>query len=269
MSEKNEVTTTEDRKGPPTADVSDNGLQIKSLDTMWWLACRIHRSNMVPKDCKTPEDVFIRMQHGMSAGLNPMQSVQYVSNVNGRPCIWGPPLKGLILASGKCKTWKEEIIGSDPTKDDFYIQITIERHDIAGEQVVRFGTKDARRAGLMGRDTYKQYPEDMLLYRCSGRVAKRHFPDVISGLTPAEDARDIIDVEVVDEPEPKAKPTTLEEVARNAKAKQEAKPEPQKAEEVPDENGEVTDDSPSDDDAPWEPEFGEDPPADAKQAAFC
>lgn len=236
----NEIATSE-RKGPPQALVNEKGIQIENLDTMWWWACRVIESNMAPKDCKGPSDIIVRAQHGMSAGLNFMQSIQYVSNVNGRPCIWGPPLKALILYSGKCKTWREEIIGDDPFKDDFTIKITIERTDMDGEQVVKFSTRDAKRAGLMSRETYKQYPEDMLLYRCSGRVAKRHFPDVISGLIPAEGAHDIIEVQAeVTDAEPAARPKTLDEVTTKIKAKRaKAAPEP---EPVPDENGEILDD---------------------------
>lgn len=262
MSESTQVQNIEqapERKGPPVAQVGALGIEIQNLDTMWWLACRVVESNLAPKDCKSASDIFVRAQHGMAAGLTFMQSVQYVSNVNGRPCIWGPPLKGLIIASGKVKSWTEKINGTDPFKDDYSITITVERTDMPGETPITFSTAMAKRAGLMGRDTYKQYPEDMLYYRCMGRVAKRIFPDVISGLVPAEDSRDIIEVTATSAEamtEPAEKPRNLNDVATRAKASAKEKPKPKAAppaEPVPDKNGEIPDEGEgSDDDVPFD-----------------
>ena len=272
MSEITQVQNIEqapERKGPPVAQVGSLGIEIQNLDTMWWLACRVVESNLAPKDCKSPSDIFVRAQHGMAAGLTFMQSVQYVSNVNGRPCIWGPPLKGLIIASGKVKSWTEKITGTDPFRDDYSITITVERTDMPGETQITFSTLMAKRAGLMSRDTYKQYPEDMLYYRCMGRVAKRIFPDVISGLVPAEDSRDIIEVTATSTeaaPEPVEKPKNLNDVAARAKATTRKPKETPKAEPVPDEDGVIPDDGEgSDDDIPFDLE----PAATETEATLC
>lgn len=220
--------------GAPQAAVGRMGVEIQDLQTMWWLSCRVAGSNLTPKDCRTAEDVFVRAQCGMAAGLNFMQSLQYVANVHGRPAIWGPALKGLILASGKVKSWEESFENpDDPFSDEFAAVIRTERIDIPGVHEIRFSTRMAKRAGLMARDTYKQYPEDMILNRAVGRAAKRVFPDVIGGLIPAEDGGDIIDIPaqvILDHDTPQGKPKTLDElVERRAKAQTTEPTKPQDA----------------------------------------
>ncbi len=209
----------------PTASVGALGIQIENLDQMWWLANRVHQSGLAPKDCKNAADLVVRAQFGMSVGLSFMQAIQSVANVNGRPCLWGHQVQGLITASGKCKSWTESIIGTDPTKDDYTIRITTERRDIEGVRVVEFSTAEARRAGLMNKDLYKTYPKDMLRHRCVARVAKQVYADILSGLSVAEEERDVIDI--TSEPvEPAEKPTTLagvtEEVRKRGRKPKEA-----------------------------------------------
>lgn len=200
----------------PTASVGPLGIQIETLDQMWWLANRIQQSGLAPKDCKNAADLVVRAQFGMSVGLSFMQAIQSVANVNGRPSLWGHQVEGLIMASGKCKSWTEVIIGTDPTKDDYTIRITTERRDIEGVRVVEFSTAEARRAGLMGKDLYKTYPKDMLRHRAVARVAKQVYPDILSGLAVVEEERDVIDI--TSEPvEPTEKPTTLAAVAEEVK----------------------------------------------------
>ena len=231
--------------GPPDAAVGTLGIEIRDLTTMWWLANRVINSNLAPKDCKTVEDVFVRAQCGMAAGLNFMQSVQFVASVNGRPSIWGPPVKGLIMASGKCKSWSESIEGDDPFKDDYAFVVRTERTDMPGVHEVRFGTREANRAGLMGKDTYKHYPEDMIRYKCVARVATRHYGDVLAGLSVADES-DAIDIIA----EPSRPVTSLDDFTEKIEAKQAAKPEPEPEPEpeVDQETGEILDAEPEPDD---------------------
>ena len=59
--------------------------------------------------------------------------------------------------------------------------------EVAG--AFRFTMEMARRAGLAGKDTYKQYPEKMLAWRAIGTAADLFAPDVTKGI-PSELAED-------------------------------------------------------------------------------
>lgn len=188
----------------PEAKVGDHGIEIQTLEQLWWMANRIAQSGMMPKGCQNVSSLVVRAQYGMSVGLGFMQSIQAVADINGRPSVWGKHVKGLIMASGKCESWKEEIVGSDPFKDDYTVRITSSRKDIKDEAVVEFSTAHARRAGLMDKDLYKKYPEDMIRHKAVARMADRLYPDVLAGLSVAEDIQDAIDItstaEVINEP---------------------------------------------------------------------
>ncbi|HHH2239778.1 TPA: hypothetical protein ACPZUV_004417, partial [Yersinia enterocolitica] len=46
-----------------------------------------------------PNDVLIAMQMGAELGFQPMQSVQGIAVINGRPSVWGDALRALILSA--------------------------------------------------------------------------------------------------------------------------------------------------------------------------
>ncbi len=246
--------------GPPACKVGGMGVQVDTLEAMWWLANRIFASNLCPTDCKRAEDVFIRVQMGMEIGLKPMQAVQNIATINGRPALWGPLVKGLVLASGLCDKWEEKWLGPDDGTfpDDFGHQVTTKRKGFDGEFTVTFTVRDAKKAGLWGKNVWASYPKDMIVGKTRARAAKGQFGDVLGGLAPADDATDPVytEVEVVESqtnrhPDPRdldAATDALaartpkgtaerirEEVARET-AKPEAEPEPDpETGEIPDE----------------------------------
>lgn len=224
------------RSGPPAAAVGNNGVIINSIESMWWIACRIVESGLAPKDCKGAADAFIRMQMGMEVGLHPMQAVQNIANINGRPSIWGPSIKALCLNSPVCERFTGRYVGPEPGAklesfaDEYGYEATAQRrgHD---PEIVTFTVADAKRAGLWAKGgPWSNYPKEMLYYRAMGRAAKQAFPDVLGGLSPAEESRDIIDVTPSAELTPQH--SSLDALAERAvaeeasKPKREAKPKP-------------------------------------------
>lgn len=235
----------------PEAKVGPMGIEVQNLEQMWWLSGHIMRSGLAPKDCKTTADLVIRAQYGMSVGLSFMQAIQCVANVNGRPSLWGHQVLGLITASGKCKSWTETIIGTDPTKDDYTVIITTERRDVEGVRVVEFSTAEARRANLMNKDLYKTYPKDMIRHRAVARAAKQVYADILSGLGVAEEERDIIDITsqpVVVTPPPTNLADVTEAVKRRGRPAKPVEvvnePEPQDEDAPPWETATVTEEAP-------------------------
>lgn len=216
----------------PDAKIGPMGIEIQNLDQMWWLSNRIMQSGMAPSDCKSAADLVVRAQFGMSVGLSYMQSIQAVANVNGRPCLWGPQVLGLIMSSGKCKTWEETVTGTDPMKDDYTVTITTERKDVGGIRTYEFSTAEARRAGLLGKNLYKTYPKDMLRHRAVARAAKSVYGDVLSGLSVVEEERDIIDI-VAEPVVPSVPPKNLSDVTEDIKRRgRPAKPKIEESEPI-------------------------------------
>lgn len=162
-------------------------------------------SGMVPKEyVDKPGAIMVAIQMGSELGLAPMQALQNIACINGRPAVWGDALPGLCRQSGQCKDIQEWIEG---TGNDMIAYCKATR--VGCEPITQsFSVTDAKRAGLWKEDpkttktgkngTYQvdsgpwySYPKRMLQMRARGFALRDAFPDVLRGLISAEEARDI------------------------------------------------------------------------------
>lgn len=177
-------------------DIGPKGLMIKTHDELYRFAGMVLKSDLCPKDCKSAEDAFVRMQYGLEIGLSPMQSLQRIANVNGRPCVWGDAIPGLIWASGNCEYIKETFSGT-PYEDDFTACCEMKRKDSTFQVMQEFSVEDAKMAKLWGKSgPWTQQPRRMLQMRARGFAGRDAFPDALQGLYLAEEMQDVSTVEV-------------------------------------------------------------------------
>jgi len=141
-------------------------------------------SDMVPKDFKgKPANCLIAMQWGMEIGLKPLQAMQNIAVINGRPSLWGDALIALARSSLLC----EYIIES---QTDTVATCKIKRRG-EPEQERTFSMTDAKLAGLIGKQgPWGQYPKRMMQMRARAFAIRDVFPDVLKGLSVAEEAMD-------------------------------------------------------------------------------
>lgn len=146
-------------------------------------------SDMVPKDFKgKPGNCLIAMQWGFEIGLKPLQALQGIAVINGRPSIWGDALLALVLSSPVCKDVKEFYEGAG---DDYKAVCVASRHNRADKRA-EFSLKDAKAAGLLGKaGPWTQYRDRMLKQRARAFALRDQFADIIKGLAVAEESGDI------------------------------------------------------------------------------
>ena len=61
-------------------------------------------SSMVPKAYQgKPQDILVCVQWGYEMGLPPMQALQAIAVINGKPSLWGDGLMALVQASSVCE----------------------------------------------------------------------------------------------------------------------------------------------------------------------
>lgn len=157
-----------------------------SIEEVFRLATAIAKSGLAPNGMKTAEQITIAIMHGMELGLPPMQSVQRIAVVNGRPTIWGDAIPALLWSRGfKLREWWA---GESGTTRCAFCEIT--RPD--GTKVERaFSETDALKAGLLGKaGPWKQYPDRMLQMRARGFAARDGAADVLGGLYMREEIED-------------------------------------------------------------------------------
>lgn len=168
------------------------GSQIASIvpqdvDQCFRMAQIISASNMAPKDMKSNEQITVAIFHGLEIGLKPMQAVQSIAVINGRPCIWGDAALGLVQGSGLLEEIDEKIDG----EGDARVAICEVRRAGKDKSIVRkFSVGDAKIAGLWVGNVWKKYPQRMLQMRARSWALRDGFADVMKGLQITEEVRD-------------------------------------------------------------------------------
>lgn len=156
-----------------------------NIEEVFRLATAIAKSGLAPNGMKSPEQITIAIMHGMEIGLPPLQAVQRIAVVNGRPTIWGDAIPALLLSRGF--RLKETMEGQG---DKRFARCEIKRPD-GTSTVGTFGVDDAKTAGLWGKQgPWKQYPDRMLKMRARGFAARDGAADVLSGLYLREEIDD-------------------------------------------------------------------------------
>lgn len=145
----------------------------------------LSESTFVPKDYqRNPGNVLVAMQWGMEIGLSPLQALQNISVINGRPAVWGDAMLALVRGSGLLESL-------DEVQTDTLATCTIKRKGEA-ETVRTFGIEDAKKANLWGKaGPWQQYPKRMMQMRARAFALRDVFPDVLKGIHIAEEAQDI------------------------------------------------------------------------------
>ena len=178
------------------------GLVPRDFEGVYRLATIMARSGLMPKGVSTPEAVFVAIQLGLELGLKPMQAVQSIAVINGRPSVWGDAALGLIMATGELELFEElpitrkgEPVTVANLGDFFGFVARGKRRGHAHIVEHTFTLDDAKTAGLLAKDgPWKQYPRRMAQMRARGFCLRDLFPAALRGLLVAEEAQDIIDV---------------------------------------------------------------------------
>lgn len=150
-------------------------------------------TDMVPKDFKGKEaNTIVAIQLGLEVGLLPMQAIQNIAVINGRPCIWGDAQLALVRGSGHLEWMKE-------AGDNDYATCEVKRYGDPNKVSQTFTKADAQRAGLWEKtDPWKKYPKRMLQMRARSFALRDLFPDVLKGISSREEMQDVIDVESIE-----------------------------------------------------------------------
>ena len=168
---------------------ASTGLALATFDDAFRFATMVAKSEFAPKDFRgKPESCLLAIQHGSEIGLSPMQSLQNIACINGRPAIWGDAALALCLASPVCDGIHETMEGDG---DNMTAVCKTSRKGKDANIVARFSVADAKKAGLWGKQgPWTQYPKRMLQLRARGFALRDAFPDVLKGLVTAEEAQD-------------------------------------------------------------------------------
>lgn len=159
------------------------------------MAEMIANSEFAPKDYKgKPESVLIAIQMGADVGLSPMQALQNIAVINGRPSIWGDAALALVMpVLQRFKEWSE----GTPGQDDYVAHCLAHRVGWPDETVRKFSVWDARKANLWGKaGPWTTYPGRMLQMRARSWALRDVGADRLMGFILAEEAMDMEPIQI-------------------------------------------------------------------------
>lgn len=142
----------------------------------WKLAEKIATTEMVPTALRgRPEAVLAVMLAGHEAGVSPMQSLQKIHIIEGRPAMSSELMRALVMQHG------HELI---------YEEVTTTKVTAAGRRKgsdrwtkVTWTMDDAKRGGLEGKQNWRKWPRAMLTARATAELCRMVFPDVLAGIS--------------------------------------------------------------------------------------
>ena len=169
--------------------VKHQGFAPQTMTEAIEFSSMLSRSQMVPKNYQNkPEDILVAVQWGYEIGLAPMQALQAISVINGKPSVYGDAAMALVQNSPICEDIKEYFDGEgtgNPTA------VCVAKRKNRSEVVAKYSVEDAKRAGLWNKQgPWTQYPKRMLQMRARGFALRDAFPDVLKGLITSEEAQD-------------------------------------------------------------------------------
>jgi hypothetical protein len=187
-----------------TTEISTNtqpkGLALQTFADAMKFAEMVANSDFAPKDFRgKPASCLLAIQAGGEISLAPLQALQSIAVVNGRPAVFGDAALAVTKASPVCEYVTEKVEGDG---EQMVATCTAKRRGYPEPTVVRFSVADAKKAGLWGKTgPWTQYPKRMLQMRARGFALRDAFPDVLKGLVTAEEAQDY-QTPAVSEPTP-------------------------------------------------------------------
>lgn len=184
-------------------EITKFNFEMGSLKEAMEYAKLISDSDLAPKDYRgKPGNVLIAMQFGSEIGLLPLQAIQNIAVINGRPAIWGDAMIALVQNHPLCEYIKE--YSKDGTA---YCAVKRKGED---EYIYEFSKEDAKQAGLLNKPgVWTQYPDRMLQMRARGFALRDKFSDVLKGIALREEVEDYKVVEVTTKTDSQSKLTTL------------------------------------------------------------
>lgn len=182
-----------------STNTQPRGLALHTFHDAMKFAETVANSEFAPKDFRgKPASCMLAIQAGAEIGLAPLQALQSIAVVNGRPAVFGDAALAVVKASAVCE-WVIEKIDGDG--EQMVATCTAQRRGYPEPTVSRFTVADAKKAGLWGKTgPWTQYPRRMLQMRARGFALRDAFPDVLKGLVTAEEAQDYPPAEPAREP---------------------------------------------------------------------
>ena len=159
----------------------------------------LSRSRLCPKALRgSPNEIFYIIQQGQDVGLPPLQALQSISIINGKPCMYGDGMLALCIPHGDVQEQFDEQKqvatctcrrpGKTPVTRTFSLQEAMNAGLVAFDKEGHALGKSNE--GWTRNVPWGSYTRRMLQMRARGFALRDAFPDILKGIISAEEAMD-------------------------------------------------------------------------------
>lgn len=160
-------------------------------------ALALSNSTLVPAQYRGRDNmpnVLIALEIAERIGASPLQVMQNLYIVQGKPSWSSSFLIATVNACGRFHPMRFEVVGTDPTKDDYKVRAFAD-DKATGERCIGPWVTWAmvKAEGWLSKNgsKWKTMPELMFLYRAAGFWSRVYAPEVSMGILTQEEAHDV------------------------------------------------------------------------------
>lgn len=126
-------------------------------------------------------DIATIILRGLELGLTPMQAVSNIHLISGKPVLAADLIAALAIRSPHCKYLR--LVESTPQKAVY--ETLRDGHPCPTSMA--YTIEEAKAAGLLGKDNWRNFPADMLRARAKARICREVYPEEVMGLYAPEE----------------------------------------------------------------------------------
>lgn len=141
---------------------------------------------------KSAAEAFSLMCIAQANGLHPAKAAERYHIIQGRPAMKADAMLSSFQEAGGKVKW----IKRTDTECKLWLS-----HPQGGELEVTWTIERAKKAGITGKQTWQQYPTQMLAARCVSEGVRALFPACLSGMYTPEEVGDFATVAPTEQPE--------------------------------------------------------------------
>lgn len=147
----------------------------QELDSAHRLGQALCQTDFVPKDFKgKPEAAAAAILAGKALGLDPMNSLQNIFVIHGKPALYARTMAGMVMEHG------HELVRTVATPEQ--VTIMARRKNQEQWQEFTWTIERAQTAGYTSNKLYKSDPVAMLTAKAQAEACRTIAPDVLTGV---------------------------------------------------------------------------------------
>lgn len=184
-----EVATRDNANTPATTTASKPPVQLigpqDDLEQAYRFAQALAQSQLVPEALRgKPSDILVITLFGQELGLPPMQAMQVIDVMKGRPTLRANLWVALARKAG------HKVRITENTEKAATVTV-VRSDDPDGPITARYTLEDAKTAGLLTNANYTKNPKAMLYARAASTAIRQACPEVAMGFSDEYELNDV------------------------------------------------------------------------------